>query len=216
MLVIKRDRREVPFDAEKIQKAIYNSSEGRFTEEQSKELTKEVLKNLPKKDRINIEEIQKEVIKVLRKSNNDVANAYVLYRRKRTLERQRRGEMMKNFISKLEMTNVVNQNANVDEVSFGGRKGEAADVLLKDYALNYCMSDMSRENHINNEIYIHDLNSYSLGLHNCLSLPFDDLLKNGFRVKQTDVRPAQSVSTAMQLVAVIFQIQSLCQFGLPM
>ena len=54
---------------------------------------------------------------------------------------------------------------------------------------------------INNEIYIHDLNSYAIGSH------------NGFNTRQTDVRPAQSVSTAFQLVAVIFQLQSLQQFG---
>ena len=50
-------------------------------------------------------------------------------------------------------------------------------------------------------------------MHNCLSIPFDDLLANGFNTRQTDVRPAGSVNTAMQLVAVIFQLQSLQQFG---
>ena len=66
---------------------------------------------------------------------------------------------------------------------------------------------------MNNEIYIHDLNSYAVGCHNCLSIPFDKLLAEGFNTRQTDVRPAQSVSTAFQLVAVIFQLQSLQQFG---
>lgn len=35
----------------------------------------------------------------------------------------------------------------------------------------------------------------------------------GFNTRQTDVRPAQSINTAFQLVAVIFQLQSLQQFG---
>ena len=48
---------------------------------------------------------------------------------------------------------------------------------------------------------------------NCLSVPFDKLLAEGFNTRQTDVRPAQSVNTAFQLVAVIFQLQSLQQFG---
>lgn len=51
------------------------------------------------------------------------------------------------------------------------------------------------------------------GMHNCLSIPFDKLLDKGFTVRQTDVRPANSINTAMQLVAVIFQLQSLQQFG---
>ena len=48
---------------------------------------------------------------------------------------------------------------------------------------------------------------------NCLSLPLDDLLRKGFNTRQTDVRPANSVNTAFQLVAVTFQLQSLNQFG---
>ena len=39
------------------------------------------------------------------------------------------------------------------------------------------------------------------------------ILKEGFNTRQTDVRPANSVNTAFQLVAVIFQLQSLQQFG---
>jgi ribonucleoside-triphosphate reductase len=50
-------------------------------------------------------------------------------------------------------------------------------------------------------------------MHNCLSIPFDKLLKTGFITRQTDVRPANSINTASQLIAVIFQIQSLQQFG---
>ena len=75
------------------------------------------------------------------------------------------------------------------------------------------MSDMAKNNHLNNEIYIHDLDSYILGMHNCLTVPFDDLLAKGFNTRQTDVRPANSVNTAFQLVAVLFQLQSLQQFG---
>ena len=74
-------------------------------------------------------------------------------------------------------------------------------------------SKKTRDNHLNNEIYIHDLDSYAVGEHNCLTIPFDDLLAKGFNTRQTDVRPARSINTAFQLVAVIFQLQSLQQFG---
>ena len=143
----------------------------------------------------------------------DVAKAYVLKRDERNRERIRKTKLMNIVGEKLAASNVVNQNANVDEQSFGGRKGEAANELMKDYALNYCMSSLSRDNHLNNEIYIHDLDSYAIGMHNCMSIPFDDLLKNGFNTRQTDVRPAGSINTAFQLLAVIFQLQSLQQFG---
>ena len=61
--------------------------------------------------------------------------------------------------------------------------------------------------------YETDLDSYAVGMHNCLSIPYDKLLENGFTTKQADVRGANSINTAFQLVAVIFQLQSLQQFG---
>ena len=146
-------------------------------------------------------------------NRKDVARAYIIYRNTRSRIRDRNAAWVKAIKEKLSASNVQNQNANVDEKSFGGRKGEADAELMKKLALDDYMSEMSRNNHINNEIYIHDLDSYVVGMHNCLSVPFDKLLANGFNTRQTDVRPAQSVNTAFQLVAVIFQLQSLQQFG---
>ena len=163
---------------------------------------------------LKIEEIQDMVEQHLMESDRkDVAKAYISYRLERDRVRRKKSDLFKEIEEKLTASNVQNQNANIDEASFGGRTGEATDAMMKKYALDYCMSDMARENHLNNEIYIHDLNSYAIGMHNCLSIPFDKLLANGFNTRQTDVRPAQSVGTAFQLVAVLMQLQSLVQFG---
>ena len=163
---------------------------------------------------LNVEEIQDLVEKgLMATKRKDVAKAYILYREERTKERNKNNEMIHQVGVKLAASAVENQNANVDEHSFGGRKGEAANILMKQYALDYIISPMARDNHINNEIYIHDLDSYAVGMHNCLSIPFDDLLAKGFNTRQADIRPANSINTAFQLVAVIFQLQSLQQFG---
>ena len=143
----------------------------------------------------------------------DVAKAYVEYRYLHRMARSQYAQLMDAIAEKLEARDVKNQNANVDEHSFGGRVGEASSVVNRKYALEYLVSPMAKANHISNEVYIHDLDSYAVGMHNCLSIPFDDLLANGFNTRQTDVRPAQSINTAFQLVAVIFQLQSLQQFG---
>ena len=161
-----------------------------------------------------IEEIQDLVEKgLMATKRKDVAKAYVLYREERNKIRNQKTELMKNIHNKLEASDVQNQNANVDEYSFGGRMGEARNELTKNYALNYIMSPLARNNHLENMIYTHDLDSYAVGMHNCLTIPFDDLLSKGFNTRQTDVRPANSINTAFQLVAVIFQLQSLQQFG---
>jgi ribonucleoside-triphosphate reductase len=163
---------------------------------------------------MHVEEIQNIVEEKLMASNRkDVARTYINYRFLHDMARDQYDDLMLAIKEKVSASNVQNQNANVDEKSFGGRVGETSDLIMKKYALDYLVSDMARENHENNMIYIHDLSAYPVGSHNCLSVPFDDLLANGFNTRQTDVRPAQSVSTAFQLVAVIFQIQSLQQFG---
>lgn len=163
---------------------------------------------------LKVEEIQDLVEKKLMASKyKDAAKNYMNYRYLRTMARSQYKELMDSIAEKLSAKNVQNQNANVDEASFGGRMGEANDVVTRKYALEYIVSPKTKANHENNEIYIHDLNVYAVGSHNCLSIPFDHLLENGFNTRQTDVRPAQSINTAFQLVAVIFQLQSLQQFG---
>ena len=149
----------------------------------------------------------------MRSERRDVARAYIRYRYKREVARENRDDFIEAIGEKLSASNVQNQNANMDEESFGGRVGEASSLLTKTYALDHLVSDMARKNHLNNRIYIHDLDAYAVGSHNCLSIPFDKLLAEGFNTRQTDVRPAGSVNTAFQLVAVIFQLQSLQQFG---
>lgn len=217
----KRDGRIVAFNEQKIINAIekaFMSVDEKITEYAHEKATNiaayirgyyEDVEEIPE-----IEEIQDLVEKgLMATKRKDVAKAYVLYREERNKIRNQKTELMKNIHDRLEASNVQNQNANVDEYSFGGRMGEARNELTKDYALNYIMSPLARNNHLENMIYTHDLDSYAVGMHNCLTIPFDDLLSKGFNTRQTDVRPARSINTAFQLVAVIFQLQSLQQFG---
>lgn len=177
----------------------------------AKNIEKEVLES---QKMLSVEQIQDMVEEnLMATQRKDVAKAYITYRNDRARIRAQKGELNKKITEKLLATNVQNQNANVDEYSFGGRRGEAMNEYMKDYALNYIMSKTARENHLNNEVYTHDLDSYAVGMHNCLSIPFDDILEKGFNTRQADVRGANSVNTAFQLVAVIFQLQSLQQFG---
>jgi ribonucleoside-triphosphate reductase len=163
---------------------------------------------------LNVEEIQDMVEdSIMSLGKYALARKYIKYRQVHSMSRDKYDDLMKAVADKLLGRKIDNQNANVDEHSFGGRMGEANDVVCRQFALDFLVSEKAKKNHIDNRVYIHDLNSYAVGNHNCLSVPFDDLLANGFVVKQTDVRPAGSLNTAFQLVAVIFQLQSLQQFG---
>ena len=214
MIVIKRDKTEEAFQFGKIESAVTRAFEACGVP-----AMQEVLDCLRSKYdetsdvKIPVDEIHDEVENCLMDFCPRVAKAYIIYRYEHKVIRESRDKIIKGLSKKLMAEDVQNQNANMDERSFSGRSLEALNIVTKDYALKYCMSRKAAKNHNNNEIYIHDLDNYAVGMHNCLSIPFDDLLANGFRVKQTDVRPANSVNTAFQLIAVLFQIQSLQQFG---
>lgn len=221
MKVLKRDGKIDVYNFEKIKRAVesaYNSvnatMDEKFLQQLSDHFQKLIDKRKDPEEPINIEEIQDEIEKFLvMKNKTNVVKHFMRYREDRNRHREMKSKLMKGIASKLQAKNISNQNANVDESSFGGRMGEATRVVTKEYALYKCMSKMARENHLNNEIYIHDLDSYAVGMHNCLTVPFDDVLSKGFKTRNTDVRPANSINTAMQLVAVVFQLQSLQQFG---
>ena len=218
MFIIKRDGTKVPFDKDKIIRAINGAMlevDGKVYEyDTAKDIANDIEKELENKSIIGVEEIQDMVEDYLMRSERrDVARAYIRFRYKKEVARGVKDDFIKAVEEKLTAKNVKNQNANVDERSFGGRMGEAASYMTKDYALKYLVSNKARKNHLENRIYIHDLDHYAVGSHNCLSIPFDDLLAKGFNTRQADIRPANSINTAFQLVAVIFQLQSLQQFG---
>ena len=218
--IVKRDGTLVPFSKDKIivaiNKALIDVDGTLYETDTATDIANEIYKiaaMFPDRP-LTVENIQNAVEDYLMRSERkDVARSYIRYRYRKEVARNYTNDFIDAIKEKLNADDIQNQNANMDESSFGGRTGEASSVVTKKLALDYIVSPKARENHLNNEIYIHDLDSYYVGSHNCLSVPFDDLLANGFNTRQTDVRPAGSVNTAFQLVAVIFQLQSLQQFG---
>ena len=223
MQIQKREGQCVPFDKSKIENAINNAFievDGMLYEtDTAKDIADEIEKIATHNESMTGEPISVEQVQdlvedyLMRSERRDVARAYIRYRYKREATRKNKMVFFDAIKEKLEAKNVQNQNANVDERSFGGRIGEASGVMTKQYAIDNLLSRKAKENHLGNRIYIHDLDAYAVGMHTCLSIPFDDLLSKGFNTRQVDVRPANSINTAMQLVAVIFQLQSLQQFG---
>lgn len=219
--IIKRDETIQGFNMDKVDNAARRAFAScnqempeKFLEQLHETFNKVLARKEARGEMITVEECQ-DLIRdeLIKRNKNEVVDAFISYRRMRDEKREAKTPLVRNIAKALMGTNIQNQNANVDEESAGGRQGEAMRVVSKNDALKNRMSRMSRRHHEMNEIYIHDLDSYSVGLHNCLTMPLDKLLRDGFKTRQTDVRPAASVNTAMQLVAVLFQLQSLNQFG---
>ena len=215
MYVIKRDGTTAVFDEEKIISAINKamfSVDGCLYETDT---AKEIAKIIALENRVmTVEYIQDRVEKELMKSARpDVAKAYILYRDKRTKERERKSKIISSIMKRNEATAVENANANVDENSFSGREKEASSDVQKIIALDYTLSPEIANAHKSMLLYQHDLEKTNIGMHNCLHVDFKKLFTEGFKTRNGDIRPPATFSTACQLVAVIFQCQSQIQFG---
>ncbi len=219
--VRKHNKKFEDFDKSKIVLAIQNAA--KEAKQDIPEATITRISNdiynsfLEQKDLTNIkvDDISKLVEDKLMASNyKDTARCYIRYHYDKEKERLYNSEIIKQFKQKLNGLNIENQNANQDEHSFSGRMNEASRVLLKDYALDNIVSKTTRENHVNNRVYIHDLDNYAAGTHNCLSIPFDPLLSEGrYNTRNGDARPPHCIDAAIQQIIGIMQTQSIEQFG---
>lgn len=213
----KRDGSIVDFNKDKITNAILKAmkSVDMVDEKEAANVATQVVKEVNKANKPipGVEDIQDIVEEKLMKKLPKVAKEYITYRNQRNIIRNRKSSTMINIKKILSCSNVQNSNANIDEYSFGGRKNESANIIQKEIALNDLIDPEITEAYNEGRLYIHDLSEYTIGEHNCLFADIPRLLANGFEARNGDVRPASCFSTACQLLAVIFQIQSQCQFG---
>lgn len=210
----KRDGRTEPFCKQKIIDAILAAMDSAKPEQIA--FATVVAKKISDRDVqcLDVEQVQDLVEQALMESEyKDVARRYIVYRAERTRQRNMNSGLIRKVVAKTTGDNVENANANVDEHTFGGRRNEAASIIQKEIALESNMPKDVANAHKNGLIYQHDLDFYNVGGHNCLFLDFKRLFENGFKTRNCDVRPPNSLSTACQLVAVALQLQSQCQFG---
>ena len=222
MQVIKRDMRVKKYEEARIFEAIksayadvYNNPLSADVMDDIYNITLRVNEDIEdtQKEKVTVEEIQDIVVKNIKQYDELVANAYQRYREERTEAREKASKKEKFYTEILMCSNIDNDNANVNQYSFSGRKYRIADYEQKSYALRNLIDKDVREAFEDGLLYPHDLSSYSIGESNCLFPQIDLLLANGFKTRNCDVRPANSFSTACQLVAVIFQLQSQTMFG---
>lgn len=130
MKVIKRDGRKVAFQEDKVKIAVLKAFlqvDGKTTD-YARDKADAIAKYINDQNRdLSVEEIQDMVeAKLMACNRKDVAKTYIIYRNDRDREREKNSSLMKKVGSKIKANNVQNQNANVDEKSFGGRIGEAS------------------------------------------------------------------------------------------
>lgn len=217
----KRDGTLDSFNAEKIKNAIIKAMK-QTDHGVDMELVNHITAKIEHKALTNshyileVEEIQDIIEKLLMESGRkEVAKAYIIYRQKRTEERIKNSyvfQMGKGIITE-EDQEVIKENANLNGASFSGKMSRFGSEYSKMYAKNFTIPSHIVKAMESNYVYIHDLDQYALGTTNCIFIPFGKLLANGFSTGNGSVRRANSITTAMSLVAIIFQSQQNSQYG---
>lgn len=118
-----------------------------------------------------------------------------------------------NEIIKANNHDLLHDNANLNGETFSGKMSKFGTESAKWYALDKIIPGHLVKAHDDGTIYIHDLDHYAVGNHNCTFIPFGKLLSRGFNTGHGSVRPPKSIRSAMSLVAIIFQAEQNEQFG---
>ena len=105
------------------------------------------------------------------------------------------------------------ENANLNGHSFSGKMSRLGSEYARWYTRQNVLPAPVLQAVQQNRIYIHDLDHYALGTTNCIFIPFEKLLRDGFSSGNGSLRTPNSIMTAMAQVAIIFQCQQNAQYG---
>lgn len=219
--VTKRDGIISEYNPNKITDAIIKAmrmTEMGIDKDLSEKITLKVTQQVMKsKNTYSVELLQDLIEKdLMMSSRKDVAKEYITYRQKRTEERLKQSELFKigEGIISGDNEEITKENANLNGESYSGKMNRFGSEYSKMYARNVMLPKRLVKAMDEGYIHVHDLDHYSVGTHNCLFIPFDKLLANGFQVSDKgSVRTPNSIMTAMAQVAIIFQCQQNSQFG---
>lgn len=219
MTVRKREGNIVEFDIKKIERVI-NLAAKRAKEFIPEDLKAKLLKfvenDVKKLDEpIDTKDIQVSVEKALMKFNlHSVYNEFHDNCAERNRNILKALPIYEEMDIKLSGRRNDRQNANVDEETFGGKIGEATDVMLKEKALDYMIKERYSKLHREYKNYIHDLSRWAVGQHNCLSYPIDNITTKAATIKVPKaLRVPGGVESLFQIILVHLQSQSQDQFG---
>ena len=211
MIIEKRDGTLEQFNLSKIRNAISNVLE----EKDISTVLAKIEKNLPKKDKTTVEEIQDIVEKTLMSLKFfEQGKSYILYRKQRENIRNSKTSLTKTFKEVLDAdgSDISRENANVDGKAPMGLMLLFGSEIEKDYVKRYMISPKFTELHDNGDIHIHDLNMYACTF-NCCNIGLKELFRKGFNTGHGTLRPPQSISTALTQAAIVVQANQNDMYG---
>ena len=226
--VKKRDGRLIPFNPEKITRAIFLAAsevankEGITADYQiASELTEEVRKLLNRKfaGKIpSVEDIQDAVIKVLIETGHaKTSETYILYRAERSRIRNSRSRLMKTieditFLDANE-SDIKRENANINGNTAMGTMLQYGSAVSKEFCKDFIIKNEHSMAHDNGEIHIHDMDFLNMGTLTCCQIDLKKVFSGGFSTGHGFLREPQDIMSYAALAAIAIQSNQNDQHG---
>ena len=201
--VIKRDGKIEQFEIKKIVNVIYKACNDGAYEIHDEELLYDMIRhnlfNAP--EEMTVEDIHDTVIKCLvDHGEKDIAENYSNYRKERNRIREKKSNIMKTIIELGKETD--RDNGNVGN-NFSAKLLRIASEANK-WAMLAEMDKEMAKHHENGDYHIHDLDSFNLTV-NCLHVPMEKLLKNGFNTGYITLGSPNRIGSAAMLSCIMLQ-----------
>lgn len=221
MKVIKRDGREVDFSIEKISQAIFAAAKSVGGDDFSVavDIAMSIEKSIKTQnvEEIDIESIQDMVEKeLIERGHAKTAKAFILYRQKRNDARSMKSVENK-VIADLVFVDAANmddkrENANIDGNSTMGAMLKIGGTVAKEFNLKNLIKPKHAVMHNEGKVHMHDLDFMALTI-NCLQIPMDKLLDNGFNTGHGCLRTPTTIGSAATLTCIAIQSNQNEMFG---
>ncbi|WP_218641674.1 anaerobic ribonucleoside-triphosphate reductase [Paenibacillus odorifer] len=214
--VTKRDGTVVDFNKQKIIDALLKAmirTEIGIDTNIAENIAKQVITNIKDREKVDIENIQDEVVTALMSSKRkDVAVEYIGHREVRSLKRRERSCLDKKVQGLLYLTDteVMSENSNKDSQTIPTQRDLLAGIMAKDFAQAYMIPKRVVKAHNNGDIHQHD-QDYSpyFPSFNCMLIDLREMLENGFKLGNAQIETPKSITTAAAVTAqIIAQVSS--------
>ena len=221
--ILKRDGREVPFDASKITYAIERALEatgGKPSEDSAEKLAEQVVCELEAGESVGVptvEEIQDTVEKVLIKNGFvRTAKSYILYRAERSRVREMNTRLMKIYdditFKPAVDSDVKRENANINGDTAMGAMLKYGSEGAKQFNEMFVLKPEHAQAHREGDIHIHDMDFLTLTT-TCCQIDLIKLFRGGFSTGHGVLREPNDIQSYSALACIAIQANQNDQHG---
>jgi anaerobic ribonucleoside-triphosphate reductase len=226
--VKKRDGRTIPFNQDRVTRAIFLAAtsvaekEGTVPDYKvSEELTNEVIRHLNKKfaeETPGVEDVQDAVVKVLIESGHArTSEEYIIYRTERSRVRNSKTRLMKSIeeitFEDADNADIKRENANINGNTAMGTMLQYGSTVSKEFCKTYSLKPEHAFAHDNGDIHIHDMDFFNMGTLTCCQIDVRKLFKGGFSTGHGFLREPNDIISYGALAAIAIQSDQNDQHG---